>query len=202
MGLFAINMPLLYGEREREFIRLQEEIIKVIDDDSIFAWRCSCDSEGILASSPAGFLHSSHIVNDPALGSFPSNPPIASSKGIHIEARFIRINTIGYGIVIFDCKEEGGFAPLAIVVKDIFLNMANFKRVASNLLVTVHMGTFATRLYPIRRICIQKAQQAATRTQRKSPLHSAATTSTWIYLNTKSANFPLPVAAIAQEKTH
>jgi len=158
MGLFAINMPLLYGEREREFIRLQEEIIKVIDDDSIFAWRCSYDSEGILASSPAGFLHSSHIVNDPAPGSFPSNPPTASSKGIHLEARFMGINIMGYGIVILDCKEEGGFAPLAIVVKDIFLNKAKFKRVASNLLVTVHMGTFAPRLYPIRKICVQKAR--------------------------------------------
>jgi len=32
-------MPLLYGERERAFIRLEEEIMKISDDHSIFAWR-------------------------------------------------------------------------------------------------------------------------------------------------------------------
>jgi len=38
LGLFDINMPLLYGEEERAFIRLQEEIIRTIDDHSIYAW--------------------------------------------------------------------------------------------------------------------------------------------------------------------
>lgn len=38
LGIFKINMPLLYGERERAFIRLQEELIKNYDDDSILAW--------------------------------------------------------------------------------------------------------------------------------------------------------------------
>ena len=36
MGLFDVNMPLLYGEGERAFIHLQEEIIKHDDDHSIF----------------------------------------------------------------------------------------------------------------------------------------------------------------------
>ncbi|OAL43692.1 HET-domain-containing protein [Pyrenochaeta sp. DS3sAY3a] len=38
LGIFDINMPLLYGEKGRAFIRLQEEIMKVSDDQSIFAW--------------------------------------------------------------------------------------------------------------------------------------------------------------------
>lgn len=39
MGLFGINMPLLYGEGgEHAFIRLQEEILKASTDESIFAW--------------------------------------------------------------------------------------------------------------------------------------------------------------------
>ncbi|ROW08517.1 hypothetical protein VMCG_03274 [Cytospora schulzeri] len=38
MGLFDVNMPMLYGESEKAFIRLQEEIIKMSDDMSIFAW--------------------------------------------------------------------------------------------------------------------------------------------------------------------
>ncbi|KAI0160630.1 hypothetical protein GGR57DRAFT_519501 [Xylariaceae sp. FL1272] len=39
LGLFDINMPLLYGEGEKAFMRLQEEILKVSTDKSIFAWR-------------------------------------------------------------------------------------------------------------------------------------------------------------------
>lgn len=38
MGIFGINMPLLYGEGERAFIRLQEEIVRTSDDQSIFAY--------------------------------------------------------------------------------------------------------------------------------------------------------------------
>ncbi|KAK1622849.1 hypothetical protein BDP81DRAFT_440360 [Colletotrichum phormii] len=36
MGLFNVNMPLLYGEEEKAFFRLQEEIIKKSDDESNF----------------------------------------------------------------------------------------------------------------------------------------------------------------------
>ncbi|KAF2093673.1 HET-domain-containing protein [Rhizodiscina lignyota] len=39
MGIFKVHMPLLYGEGWRAFERLQEEIIKISDDDSIFTWR-------------------------------------------------------------------------------------------------------------------------------------------------------------------
>ena len=37
-GLFDINLPLLYGEGERAFQRLQAEILKTSQDDSILAW--------------------------------------------------------------------------------------------------------------------------------------------------------------------
>jgi hypothetical protein len=38
LGLFDVNMPLLYGEGERAFMRLQEEIMKVSEDRSLFVW--------------------------------------------------------------------------------------------------------------------------------------------------------------------
>jgi hypothetical protein len=38
LGIFEINMPMLYGEGEKAFLRLQEEIIKRSNDLSIFAW--------------------------------------------------------------------------------------------------------------------------------------------------------------------
>lgn len=39
LGLFDVNMPLLYGEEFKAFRRLQEEIIRTTSDLSIFAWR-------------------------------------------------------------------------------------------------------------------------------------------------------------------
>lgn len=39
LGLFNVNMPLLYGEGSlKAFTRLQEEIMKVTVDHSLFAW--------------------------------------------------------------------------------------------------------------------------------------------------------------------
>ncbi|GKZ24056.1 hypothetical protein AbraIFM66951_010555 [Aspergillus brasiliensis] len=38
LGIFQVNMPLLYGEGSNAFRRLQEEIIKRSDDQSLFAW--------------------------------------------------------------------------------------------------------------------------------------------------------------------
>lgn len=38
MGIFGVNMPLLYGEGGAAFLRLQQEIIKSSSDHSIFAW--------------------------------------------------------------------------------------------------------------------------------------------------------------------
>ena len=38
LGIFNVNMPTIYGEGSNAFIRLQEEIIKQCNDQSIFAW--------------------------------------------------------------------------------------------------------------------------------------------------------------------
>ncbi|KAI6022051.1 heterokaryon incompatibility protein-domain-containing protein, partial [Pisolithus marmoratus] len=38
LGLFDVNIPLLYGEGSKAFQRLQLEIIRVSSDHSIFAW--------------------------------------------------------------------------------------------------------------------------------------------------------------------
>ncbi|KIK14617.1 hypothetical protein PISMIDRAFT_57930, partial [Pisolithus microcarpus 441] len=39
MGLFGVNMPMLYGEGKKAFQRLQLEIIRISSDQSIFAWK-------------------------------------------------------------------------------------------------------------------------------------------------------------------
>lgn len=38
MGVFDVNMPLIYGEGSKAFLRLQQEIIKInSDDQTLFA---------------------------------------------------------------------------------------------------------------------------------------------------------------------
>jgi hypothetical protein len=65
MGLFAVNMPMLYGEGSRAFQRLQEEILRNSDDESIFAWvdkdAKKEDLHGLLADDPQKFEDSGSI---------------------------------------------------------------------------------------------------------------------------------------------
>lgn len=67
MGIFAVNMPILYGEGgEKAFQRLQEEIMKQSDDHSLFAWRDFSTSPGshcgLLARHPSAFALSKDIL--------------------------------------------------------------------------------------------------------------------------------------------
>ena len=57
LGIFDVNMPMLYGEGTKAFYRLQQEIIKQSDDHSIFAWPIDDrDQTGLLADSPDAFF--------------------------------------------------------------------------------------------------------------------------------------------------
>jgi len=58
MGLLEVNMPMLYGEGKKAFHRLQLEIIRASNDQSIFAWSRMDDNKqtgNILANDPRFF---------------------------------------------------------------------------------------------------------------------------------------------------
>ena len=70
LGLFDVNMPLLYGEGEyKAFQRLQYEIVRSRRDESIFAWSrpdegsdyITAPTPGLLAPSPKCFSGSGDI---------------------------------------------------------------------------------------------------------------------------------------------
>ncbi|OTB15097.1 hypothetical protein K445DRAFT_61431, partial [Daldinia sp. EC12] len=71
LGLLEVNMPLLYGEGEKAFLRLQEEIIKSRNDDSLLAWGYRFKpkelpkiySDSVLARSPSDFSHCHNFQN-------------------------------------------------------------------------------------------------------------------------------------------
>jgi hypothetical protein len=85
MGLFEIHMPMLYGEGERAFIRLQEEIIKQSNDMSIFLWTDTHGKfstyRGLLARAPFEFAQSRNV----AWNRLEISPgPEISSQGIKL----------------------------------------------------------------------------------------------------------------------
>ena len=90
MGLFRVNMPLLYGEgRSHAFQRLQQEILKTSDDESIFAW-CDHYHENrirVLAESPADFANSSNIVRGDWIYGRPDFT--VTSKGLKLETSLL-----------------------------------------------------------------------------------------------------------------
>ena len=68
MGIFDVNMPLLYGEGPKAFVRLQEEIMKDSADHSLFAWtrpnpHVLKSPDSVFADHPTWFRASSGIAN-------------------------------------------------------------------------------------------------------------------------------------------
>ena len=64
LGIFDVNMPLLYGEGRKAFLRLELEIIKKSNDDSIFAWTSpdlGTMHSGLLALWPDSFADSADV---------------------------------------------------------------------------------------------------------------------------------------------
>ncbi|KAH8880902.1 HET-domain-containing protein [Thozetella sp. PMI_491] len=94
LGLFGVHMPMLYGEEERAFWRLQEEIIKMTPDYSIFAWNSPSETDqagsseqqiysGLLATSPRLFSESGTLAS---LSDMTSDFTV-SNRGIKLRAR-------------------------------------------------------------------------------------------------------------------
>ena len=74
LGIFDINMPMLYGEGKKAFQRLQEEIMKRSNDLSIFAWDVSRlpevregapDFIDLFAESPLDFSKCVGLMHEP-----------------------------------------------------------------------------------------------------------------------------------------
>ncbi|KAK4119256.1 HET-domain-containing protein [Parathielavia appendiculata] len=109
LGIFDVNMPMLYGEGDRAFLRLQEAIASQTNDLSLFAWMAQdstaaavsgqkADSRvfsagksqqqthrGVFASSPAEFRGAASIQ---LLSSTAYNPEfIITNKGLRMNAR-------------------------------------------------------------------------------------------------------------------
>lgn len=79
LGIFDVNMPLLYGEGGvKAFIRLQEEILRSSNDHTIFAWSLP-DAESGTSESLHGLL-ATHPRYFSGVTSFRPLPPVISKN--------------------------------------------------------------------------------------------------------------------------
>lgn len=98
LGLMRVNMPMLYGEGNRAFFRLQLELLKNSNEHTIFAWEAPGDRytalpdgevstvQGVLAPSPAWFRNSAGMIAT-GVGSVPHE---VTNNGLRIKLRTTR----------------------------------------------------------------------------------------------------------------
>ncbi len=90
LGIFDLNMALIYGEGKKAFIRLQEMIISSIPDESIFAWRSDkIESSGLLAPWPDCFRDSGDIVLRPGKDSKVREAYQMTNQGLRFPAPIV-----------------------------------------------------------------------------------------------------------------
>ena len=161
MGIFDIQMPLLYGEGEGgAFRRLQQEIIKDSDDQSIFAWKA--DDElmppprtterrvfSLLARSPAAFEHSHDVVeaDSPMFEFLPEYlvgiraPTVFDNKGLHLSLPMIPMipKSEKMFLALLACSKSGkeDEGRLAIQLRDVSTNGGRYIRIKQHELPTV-----------------------------------------------------------------
>ncbi|KAI1290514.1 heterokaryon incompatibility protein-domain-containing protein [Xylaria venustula] len=114
LGIFGINMPLLYGEGRRAFLRLQEEIIRVSNDQTIFCWSFPDPAEqelwdSVLAPHPYVFAKSGTYVPDLSGNTSYS----LTNNGISIRLRGIAI-VEDWMLAILAAYDDGH--PLALIL--------------------------------------------------------------------------------------
>lgn len=101
LGLLGVHMPLLYGEGDNAFRRLQEELIKISDDESIFA-HSGCN---LLAKSPEDFSGTDQVI---VLRKSESAPYTITNAGLRIYMRVLRhasSDETGVDLAILNCHD-------------------------------------------------------------------------------------------------
>ncbi|RYP59119.1 hypothetical protein DL770_010282 [Monosporascus sp. CRB-9-2] len=167
-------MPMIYGEGERAFIRLQEEIIKISDDYSLFAWRSFDRRGGLLATSPAAFSNSGEIIPLNSSSTL-SGAITVNNKGIHLGLRFMdmdKTSSQGITLAIIPCTVKGDEQrKVAIYMRAVPETKEYFVRTKSDRLELLNVKDLTQSRYREKNVCVQ--QERLTR-ESQSPLPKAA----------------------------
>lgn len=114
MGIFGVNMPILYGEGGRAFLRLQEEILKTSQDQSMLIWRTSAatldgSSSSLSLSQQPQSERRSHFLADS-----PRHFNLRTFGGQENPARFgMRMTGLGLELRVWKCPCRVSYAPAA-----------------------------------------------------------------------------------------
>ncbi|KAM5375863.1 hypothetical protein ACJZ2D_005785 [Fusarium nematophilum] len=93
LGIFDMRMPIFYGEGNKAFLRLQEEILKRSRDQSILVWRWP------LSQKPMETLHRMHFLAD-----HPANFNLRTYAGQEDPGQFgIRLTEQGLVLRVWKC---------------------------------------------------------------------------------------------------
>lgn len=103
LGIFGINMPLLYGEGERAFIRLQEEIIRQSDDHSILAFDTLLSTNSLLADHPNLFRDMRNLRT--SLHSRITPPFALTNAGLSLRTPLIQTLSPHWVLAVLNCVE-------------------------------------------------------------------------------------------------
>lgn len=131
LGLFGVNMPLLYGEGENAFLRLQQEIIKDSDDETIFAWKdesiAANTLHGLLARGPAAFATSFEATQyrDTDLRS----PYTMTNKGLAITMNVAPLKAQTYTAELYCPNPEGSDKYVSIYLEKTSTTNEQYARV-------------------------------------------------------------------------
>jgi hypothetical protein len=140
LGLFDVYMPMLYGEGQRAFQRLQEEIMNVYEDSSILAWSGIDTDRGFapngLAQSPAHFQRYPGLINDQgAQSSFVDFDALMTPRGLLVSLKIQKdLNDPAFAYaVLMDTEDQrlpwklASKSPRSLVLPIMFTR-SNFSR--------------------------------------------------------------------------
>jgi hypothetical protein len=122
LGLFDINMPLLYGEGQKAFLRLQEEIARNSSDMSLFAWDIpyqlgSQEFFGMFAPSPDNFKNCGTLIAQ-SNQFYNLNDFVITNKGLNILTSLVLCQVLtsrtAFGLPLWCHREEQPGYTLAV----------------------------------------------------------------------------------------
>lgn len=123
LGIFDVNLSLIYGEGIKAFARLQAAILQTTPDLSIFAWVDNFDTRteyaGVLATRPALFAQCAEMeaaVGDSAYANF-----TMTTRGIQTDASLIPVMRHGLmpSIVALDTRCHLGGSLIGVYIRKI-----------------------------------------------------------------------------------
>lgn len=139
LGIFGVNLPLLYGEGSQAFIRLQEEIIRRSNDQSLFAWSFKPDKTRSvsvtnvngLAFSPAYFHDSGDIV--PFRRHSEAKPTSMTNTGVEISLLHLGLPFSRQCLFLLNCGRIGKASGIGIYLTRLEGQANSFKRTTTEL---------------------------------------------------------------------